>query len=155
MRRDHAPVRKLRRKRSAGQALAEFALVVPMFVLLLMAIMEGGRFVFYYEMLSSASREGARYAIVHGSNSLCPSGPMPGGATNTCDPTGNNVKQAAKDSAIGIAGTGELFVSDPAWPVSNGRGESVTVAVQYTYRPLLPALPQITISARSTLVINN
>ncbi len=143
------------RTKGAGQALAEFAMVAPMFVLMLMAIMEGGRFVFYYEMLSSATREGARYAIVHGSNSSCPSGPMPGGATNPCDPPGNNVKTATRDAAIGIAGTGQLFVSDPQWPVSNARGEDVTVAIQYTYTPLLPVLPAITISAESTLVINN
>src|SRR5690242_12105624 len=65
-----------------GQAMVEFALVAPIFFLLLFAIIEGGRFIFYYETLNNATREGARYAIVHGSNAKCPagpSGPMPPG----------------------------------------------------------------------------
>jgi len=97
-----------RRPRSAGQALAEFALVAPFFFLFMLAIMEAGRFIFYYEMLSSATREGARYAIVHGSNAidLCPSGPNPAWkGTNTCDPDGDNVKEAVRDAAIDLPGT--------------------------------------------------
>ena len=63
------------RARSGGQALVEFSLVAPLFFLLLLAVIEGGRFIFYYEILHNATREGARYAIVHGANSYCPSGP--------------------------------------------------------------------------------
>ena len=60
----------------AGQAMVEFALVAPMFFLLLFGIIEAGRFIFYYETLNNATREGARYAIVNGANTLgCPSGP--------------------------------------------------------------------------------
>ena len=55
---------------SAAQALVEFALVAPIFFLLLFAIIEGGRFMMYYQTLNNATREGARYAIVHGSNSV-------------------------------------------------------------------------------------
>ena len=60
---------------SRGQALAEFALVAPVFFLLLFSIIEGGRFIFYYETLNNATREGARYAIVHGMNSFDCTGP--------------------------------------------------------------------------------
>ena len=69
------------RRRTRGQTLVEFALVAPLFFLLLFAIIEGGRFVFFYEVLNNATREGARYAIIHGSNAAdgCPSGPMAGG----------------------------------------------------------------------------
>ena len=44
-------------------------IVAPMFFLLLFGIIEVGRFIFYYEVLSNATREGARYAIVNGSSS--------------------------------------------------------------------------------------
>ena len=45
-------------------------------------MIEGGRFILYYETLNNATREGARYAIVNGANALCtassgPTGPMP------------------------------------------------------------------------------
>lgn len=156
--------------------MVEFALVAPMLFLLVLGIFEAARFIFYYELLNNATREGARYAIVHGSRSACPSGPPPPGETNTCDPTGDNVKTATKDAALGLVASGELFVFDPVWTSkgnlsnpqpgdpstgNNGRGEYVTVFVDYSYEPLIasvvdvPVLPTINISAESTLVINN
>ena len=148
-----------RARRSSGQALTEFALVAPLFVLLLFAIIEGGRFIAYYETLSNATREGARYAIVHGSNSSCPSGPMPPGMNppgGCYDPTGANVVQRVQDTAFGLLGTD--VVVTPTWgPLGNGREADVNVAATYTYQTLVPLvpLPPMTITAESTLVINN
>ena len=48
-----------------GQALVEFALVIPIFLLLLVAIFDLGRAVFAYNTLTNAAREGARLAIVN------------------------------------------------------------------------------------------
>jgi hypothetical protein len=147
-----------RARRSGGQALVEFALVAPLFVLLLFAIIEGGRFIAYYETLSNATREGARYAIVHGSNSSCPSGPMPPDMNppGCYDPAGANVVQRVKDTAFGLLGTD--VVVTPTWgPLGNGREADVNVAATYTYQTLVPLVPMppITITAESTLVINN
>lgn len=143
------------RPRARGQALVEFALVAPVFFLLLFAIIEGGRFILYYETLNNATREGARFAIVNGSNSLiCPQGPMQSGYA--CDPTGEGTKQRVRDSAFGILGN--AVVVTPEWPDSyNNRDMRVRVAATYTYSSLIPLipLPSITISAESTLVINN
>lgn len=146
------------RGRSVGQALTEFALVAPLFFLLLFAIIEGGQFILYYETLSNATREGARYAIVHGSNSSCPSGPMPPGinAPSCYDPTGANVVEQVKNTAFGLLGSG--VVVTPTWgPLGNGREADVNVAATYTYQALVPIvpLPPITVNAESTLVINN
>lgn len=63
---------RIRRHGSRGQALVEVALVIPFFLVLFLGIVEVGRFVFYYEMVNNATREGARYAIVHGANSSTP-----------------------------------------------------------------------------------
>ena len=151
-----------RRFSSAGQALVEFALVAPIFFLLLFGIIEGGRFILYYQTLNNATREGARYAIVHGSNSFCPSGPMPPGksAPAGCyDPSGAKVVQQVKDTAFGVLGS--AVVVTPVWPdppgLGNGRDADVTVRATYTYSTLLPLvpLPPITITAESRLVINN
>jgi len=144
--------------RSRGQAMVEFALVAPLFFLLVFAIIEAGRFILYYETLSNATREGARYAIVHGSNSYCPSGPMPPGVNPPAcyDELGDNVVQRVEDTAFGLLGTGVAVT--PTWgPLGNGREAEVNVAASYTYRALVPLvpLPDITISAESTLVINN
>ena len=54
-----------RRGRTRGQALVEFALVIPIFILLLVAIFDLGRAVFAYNTLTNAAREGARMAIVN------------------------------------------------------------------------------------------
>ena len=51
--------------RSRGQGLVEFALVLPIFVLILVALFDLGRAVFAYNTLTNAAREGARHAIVN------------------------------------------------------------------------------------------
>jgi Flp pilus assembly protein TadG len=51
--------------RTRGQALAEFALVFPLFILLLLAVFDIGRAVFAYNGITNAAREGARLAIVN------------------------------------------------------------------------------------------
>ena len=48
-----------------GQALVEFALVVPILILVMLGIFEGGRAIYTYNALSNATREALREAIVH------------------------------------------------------------------------------------------
>src|SRR6186997_3699952 len=52
-------------RRHRGQALVEFALVIPLFLLMLVALFDLGRAVFSYNTLTNAAREGARLAIVN------------------------------------------------------------------------------------------
>ena len=60
-------------KRSGrGQALVEFALIFPMFVLVLFTVIVVGLYVFYNQQLENAAREAARYAVVHSANAQCP-----------------------------------------------------------------------------------
>ena len=135
----------------------EFALVAPVFFLVLFAIIEAGRFMFYYETLNNATREGARYAIVNGANSLgCPTGP-PAPGSSPCDPTGEDVRQRVRNAAFGVLGSGVTVT--PTWhdPANNGRGSTVTVTATYTYASLIPLvpLPTISVEAESSLVVNN
>jgi hypothetical protein len=55
-----------------GQTLVEFALVFPIFMLVLFGIIIFGLGVFYQQQLSNAVREAARYAAVHSSTAQCP-----------------------------------------------------------------------------------
>lgn len=55
-----------------GQALVEFALVFPLFVLFLVSILTFGLYIFYNQQLTNAAREAARYAAVHSSTAQCP-----------------------------------------------------------------------------------
>ncbi len=47
-----------------GQSLVEFALLLPLLMLLIMGLFDLGRAIFYYAILNTAVREGTRYAIV-------------------------------------------------------------------------------------------
>jgi hypothetical protein len=60
------------RNGARGQALTEFALVVPWFLLLLFSVIVLGLWVFYNQQLENAVREAARYAAVHSTGSQCP-----------------------------------------------------------------------------------
>ena len=51
--------------RSRGQSLVEFALVLPIFLLLFFVVMDFGTAIFTYNSLTNAAREGARLAIVN------------------------------------------------------------------------------------------
>lgn len=162
------------RDRESGQALVEFALVAPLLFLLLFGIIEFGRFVYTSHILNEATREGARYAIVHGAlTQFCDSGPRSDGAAS-CDPTAQRVIDRVTTFAIGVIRDGTYQVKvcypgrdnnppgcDPAnttqyW-VDNNRGSFVKVTLDYQYTPLIPLvpLPPVPMHAESILVINH
>jgi Flp pilus assembly protein TadG len=51
--------------KTRGQSLAEFALVLPIFLLLFFAVIDFGSAIFTFNSLTNAAREGARLAIVN------------------------------------------------------------------------------------------
>lgn len=55
-----------------GQAITEFALVFPIFVLMLVGSIVIGMFLFYQAQVTNAAREGARFAVVHSATAQCP-----------------------------------------------------------------------------------
>ncbi|ADI02676.1 TadE/TadG family type IV pilus assembly protein [Syntrophothermus lipocalidus] len=59
-------VNRLRRavERNEGQALVEFALILPILLVLIMGIIEFGRIFFSYLVITELAREGARYGVV-------------------------------------------------------------------------------------------
>ena len=161
--------------------MVEFALVAPLFFLLLFSIIEFGRAVYYIQMLNNAAREGARYAIVHGGpgwKTGCESGPFPATPVYqdaiSCDPNGDNVVAATKAAAIAIIdAAANDFQVDVLWCANdgdivdcpgthgdgdNGRNQTVKVLVTYTFQPMIAGvvpLPSFTMTGGSTLVINN
>ncbi len=164
-----------RRSPGRGQALVEFALVAPIFIFILLSLIEFGRAVYTMQMLNNAAREGARYAIVHGAEAGCPSGPMPVGyGANPCDPQGANVVRATKDYAIAIIdAVPNAFTVSVHWCADdgdisacpgtlgdgdNGRNETVQISLGYTYKPIIANVfpfPSFTLNGGSTLVINH
>jgi Flp pilus assembly protein TadG len=84
---------KARRRRS-GTSAVEFALVLPLFVMLVMGQLESSRLGMVAQLLTTASREGCRVAVLSGStqsdvqtrinNVLSSSGISVGTVTPTC-----------------------------------------------------------------------
>ena len=57
-----------RKERKRAQTLVEFALVLPLLLVLIYGILEVGRLIFIYSILVSASREAVRYGSATGLN---------------------------------------------------------------------------------------
>jgi len=55
----------MRRFGRRGQALVEFALILPVLLLILIGTVDAGRLIFAYNAVSNAAREGGRTAIVN------------------------------------------------------------------------------------------
>jgi Flp pilus assembly protein TadG len=164
---------------SAGQALVETALILPLFLMLLMGIVDMGRAVWATTSLSSAAREAARYAIVHGgsASTLCPVGPpIPNvtvipGASSSCphpSPSKQSIIDAATTAAIAggsnvtvtvCYGTGCSGNTDtPVGQATNARGQPITVVVTSTVNLVVPALlgqSSFNLSGSSTMVVNH
>ena len=138
--------RRRRHRGERGQALVEFALVGIVFFLLLYGTIDVGRAVWNYNTLAQATREGTRYAIVHGANSSDPSGPGDGQAVS------DTVEQFA--SGLDIS----RLTVQAEWPDgSNVAGSAVRVTSQYNYEPMFNFLGIVSFSmtSSSTMEITN
>jgi len=58
-------VQRLRPKEEKGATLVEFALLVPLFVVLLFGLVEFGLAMYSKGIMTNASREGARFGVVY------------------------------------------------------------------------------------------
>jgi hypothetical protein len=173
---------KRRHGAGSGQALSEFALVFPLFLLLVLLIVDVARAIYVYAVISDAAREGARYAIVHGSLSASDNPPVSGPGSG--DPDGTvHVVPEAKAVAIGVdqsvLNVGVCWGFDCQVPSNCSAGTNtasspvanipVTVRTCYAFRPITftpigfllrffggnsnPA--QFTLGAQSTLTITH
>ena len=164
------------RDRSRGQALVETALILPLFLVLLLGIVDMGRAVWATTSLASAAREAARYAIVHGgaASTVCPVGPpapetiIPA-ASSSCphpSPSKQSIIDAAVTAAIaggsnttvtvcyGLNCTGNTDTSG----ATNARGTPITVVVSSTVNLVVPSLmgrASFTLSGSTTMVVNH
>jgi len=116
-----------------GQALVEFSLVGIVFFMIVLGMIDAVRMVWNYNALAQATREGTRYAIVHGAQSTDPSGP--GSSYYTAPDTDTEVTAAVEQFAGGLD-TSELAVQAEWIDGSNETGERVKVTSSYQIQPL-------------------
>ena len=110
----HRLCRLFRRERR-GAAVVEFALVVPVFVALLFGMIEFGRMVMVQQVLTNASREGARQAVLDGTT--------PADITSTV----NSYLLSA-----GISGATITMNPNPPSGAANGVPVTITVSIPFT-----------------------
>jgi hypothetical protein len=173
-----------RRSKTRGQALVEFALIFPIFILLLVSIFDLGHVVWANNSLATAAREAARFAVVHGGSdrSTCPQGRLPttygGTLSTTCGFTPSSlsplvdsregIKDEARQWLSGVGGTTTISVcygqvtscaGDVDAPgATNARGTKVTVTVSNTIglaAPSLLGLGPFNLSGTATMLVNN
>lgn len=113
-----------RRRNRLGAAAVEFAVVAPLFVLLLFGLLEFGRMVMVQQVITNASREGARRAVVDQATA----GDVTSAVTTYL--TNGGVNAAAANITM-----------NPNPPTSVGLGQPVTVTVRIPFTSVswLPA----------------
>lgn len=143
------------RRDEGAQSLVEFALVLPVFLLLIFGIIDLARAVWEENELAFAAREGTRWAIVHGSSATPQAGP--GSVTYTAGPPSSDtgVTAAVLNYTTGIPGV----TVGAAWPDgNNNRNSRVSVDVTAAFVPLpsqylLGGALSVTLRGGSLLVI--
>lgn len=136
------PSRTSKPHRTRGQAMVEFAVAMPVLLLMLYGIMEFGRMVFMYSLVNTASRDAARYASAYGYSE---DGYL---KYKYCA----GIKKAAQQSAYIVSLTSITIkyydssgnskgqcsaTSGEDGSISLSSGDRVTVTVQATYTPLI------------------
>jgi hypothetical protein len=164
------------RDSARGQSMVEFALILPILVLLLAGFFDFGRVVLGNDALAHAAREAARYAIVHGGSSLnpCPVGPAgPEAVIPTASPacpfpspSKESIRIEAREQAAAAGSDVTVQVcygagctgDDDIPGATNVRGTPVTVTVTSTVGMTAGSIIGFTsfdVSNSSTMLVNH
>jgi len=142
------PFRLLLHAADAGQSLIEFALVLPLLLLIITGLFDVARATWQENTLAYAAREGTRYAIVHGSASV--------DGTIVNSSSYQPVIDTVRAAAVGVPNVSVAV----AWPDSNCYDRNCRVQVDATapFVPipsqyLLGSLFELTLRGGSMLVI--
>jgi Flp pilus assembly protein TadG len=108
-------MQRLRSKKQEGAGLVEFAVLAPLFVILLFSLLEFGLSLYNKEVLTNASREGARYGVVY----------------TTPRRTSDQIKAQVQDylTKSGFTDTATINVTG----AGGNSGAPLTVSVTYPY----------------------
>ncbi len=98
-----------------GAAVTEFAIVAPVFFLVILGMIEFGRMAMVQQVITNAAREGARIAVLDGA-------------------TKNKVDQRVNDYLVSAGVRTATVAVTPDPPDSAKYGESVSVSVSIPFR---------------------
>ena len=132
-----------RAARRPGAALVEAAIVIPLLLALLFAIVCGAMLVVTTDEVAGVTREGARYASVHGSSY----------AFNTKQPAATQEDVSNYVKGLGATLDANRLTCTVTWQGSNQPGQYVTVEVRYRW-PGLGFFQAQEFVARSTMLVS-
>jgi Flp pilus assembly protein TadG len=122
--------------------MVEFALVAPLFFMLLFGVIEMGRLVWTNHELTNGTREGARFAMVHGSEA-------------SSQATLSQIEARILATTAGIQDS-QLSVS--ATGLGGAPGTKVVITSTYQYEValgMIPGLSDMTLTHRSEVTIQH
>jgi Flp pilus assembly protein TadG len=123
-------IRRQRMNGEKGQALVEFALLIPIFLILLFAIVDFGMGFYSWITVTNSAREGARVGAVHAPLNVASSPCFGKGSLEQC------IEDRVLDSADLVDEDTKMTVT-----ITNAQGqsgESVVVKVDYDYDLITP-----------------
>lgn len=116
-------IRPWRTREEAGQSLVEFAMILPVFLLLLFALVDFGRGFYSWMIVTNAAREGARAAAV--------------GLNDAGIDT--KIRDSYCDGADCSLEPGKMFVTKTNTVSQGGtRGQQTTVTIAYDFDYVTP-----------------
>lgn len=133
-------LRALRRSRGdRGQAIIEFAMVLPFLAALILIFVSFGKAVYYYIELTHAANEGAREAAVNLPNGTTP---LPGGATSLkdyiCNQFGTGSELYKGSGTVSAAAVGISYPdSGSSTPRAVGEPIKIDVSTSYSWFPFM------------------
>jgi len=118
----------------SGQELAEYALILPIFLFIVFAILDLGRVVYYYSAMQNSVREGTRYGVIYPDD-------------------WEGIEAIVIDRAIGLDPV-RLSVN-----VTLSPEDAIQVSLIYQFQPVTPFVPallgasEIAIRSQSTMQV--
>jgi len=141
-------MRTARRRRHAGQGLVEFALILPVFLLIIFGVVDFGRAIFQYNTVAESSRQADRLAVVDQTIADIKTKAIENAIGIALDPDPNGVKVCFKASTM--VTQAELTCSNTtASTLCNGGvapkliGCLAVVETQSTFKALTPVISNI------------
>lgn len=118
--------------RQNGQTLVEFALILPIFILVLMGIFDFGRAIYAYNTINNAARQAVRVGIVNQNVGVIEAEAIQHGVSLSLDGADVTVTFLAPD-----------YTSTGTCPTTPRYGCVVEVEVQYQYTAATPVIGTI------------
>ena len=146
-------MRRLSLRRDDGVAMTEFALILPIFMVIVAGMLGFGRVFFYWIQANHVANESARWAIVDRNPyaPLCPGGPSTYTGAVGCQ---SLQQHAANSASAEFNSNTEVCIARRDATLNVGDPLTVTVAKPFTFVPILN-IGKITVRASSTMRVEN